>query len=198
MFNQLSPEMAQFCISISFIFFLLFASCGFLIHFHQHSHTSAFVRREGFTCHLCDPHHFIENVLMWLWLFAMTGRRFRRVPVTPLRVVVFACGRFSQHRLENGTESGRQQETVTGEWGHFPWKEIKVKRMINVLFPASWFVFWTEIPLFLSIFAETTIAPLPVLLTVTLKTPFLGGAVLLQQLKSSKVTIGCGKCWRLI
>lgn len=49
--------------------------------------------------------------------------------------------------------------------------------MIKVWFPASWFVFCTEIPLFLSIFAETTIEPLPVLVSVTPRTPSLWEAV---------------------
>lgn len=46
--------------------------------------------------------------------------------------------------------------------------------MIKVWFPASWFAFCPEIPLFLSVFAESTITPLPVLVTVTLKTRSLG------------------------
>ena len=52
--------------------------------------------------------------------------------------------------------------------------------MIKVRFPASWFVFFTEIPFFLSVFAETTIGPLPVLVTVTLITLSLGGGALLN------------------
>ena len=69
----------------------------------------------------------------------------------------------------------RDCETVKWELGHFPCKEIKVKRKIKVWFPASWFVFCTEIPFFPSDFAETTIAPLPVLVTMTLLTLSLGG-----------------------
>ena len=46
--------------------------------------------------------------------------------------------------------------------------------MIKVRFPASWFVFCTEIPLFLSDFAEATVTPLPVLVTVTPLTPISG------------------------
>lgn len=70
-----------------------------------------------------------------------------------------------------GWETASQRK---GDWGHFLSKEIKVKRMIKVRFPASWFVFCTEIPFFLSVFAETTIGPFPVLVTVTLINPISG------------------------
>lgn len=53
-------------------------------------------------------------------------------------------------------------------------------------FPASWFVFCAEIPLFLSDFAETTIAPLPVLVTVTPLTPSLSSSVQLHRLWSGR------------
>lgn len=53
-------------------------------------------------------------------------------------------------------------------------------------FPASWFVFCTEIPLFLSDFAETTIAPLPVLVTVTPLTLSLSSGVQLHRLWSGR------------
>lgn len=76
-----------------------------------------------------------------------------------------------------GTRAERQPKW---EWGHFPCKEIKVKRKIKVWFPASWFAFYTEIPFFLSDFAETTIAPLPVLVTVTPLTLSLGACALLH------------------
>lgn len=48
-------------------------------------------------------------------------------------------------------------------------------------FPASWVVFCAEIPLFLSDFAETTIAPLPVLVTVTPLIPSLSSGVQLHR-----------------
>lgn len=107
-------------------------------------------------------------------------------------VAVICCGRqavwmFQRHAMEGywiclcqrqrvysstasqGHKHSEQcSEPAKGEWERFPWKEIKVKRMIKVRFPASWFVFCTEIPFFLSVFAETTIAALPVLVTVTL------------------------------
>lgn len=75
---------------------------------------------------------------------------------------------------------GRDSQAVRWERGHFPCKEIKVKGEIKVRFPASWFVFGAEIPLFLSDFAETTIAPLPVLVTATPLTPSLGSGVQLH------------------
>lgn len=55
-------------------------------------------------------------------------------------------------------------------------------------FPASWFVFSTEIPFFLSEFAETTIAPLPVLVTMTPLTSSLGGAALSRWPQAGKLT----------
>lgn len=66
---------------------------------------------------------------------------------------------------EKGTRSEERHQAAK-ERGHFPCKEIKVKRPINVWFPASWSVFCTEIPFFLSAFAETTITPLPVWVTL--------------------------------
>lgn len=53
-------------------------------------------------------------------------------------------------------------------------------------FPASWFGFCAEIPLFLSDFAETTIAPLPVLVTVTPLTPSLSSSVQFHRLWSGR------------
>lgn len=55
-------------------------------------------------------------------------------------------------------------------------------------FPASWFVLSTEIPFFLSEFAETTIAPLPVLVTMTPLTSSLGGAALSCWPRAGKLT----------
>lgn len=56
-------------------------------------------------------------------------------------------------------------------------------------FPASWFAFSTEIPFFLSEFAETTIAPLPVLVTMTPLTSSLGGAALSSLPPAGKLTV---------
>lgn len=92
-------------------------------------------------------------------------------------------------KRHEGRETGRQRE---GSWGHFPWKEIKVKRMIKVRFPASWFVFCTKIPFFLSDFAETTIAPLPVLVTMTPLTPSLGRSALLNLPQSGNLIASLG------
>lgn len=55
-------------------------------------------------------------------------------------------------------------------------------------FPASWFVLSTEIPFFLSEFAETTIAPLPVLVTMTPLTSSPGGAALSLWPRAGKLT----------
>lgn len=55
-------------------------------------------------------------------------------------------------------------------------------------FPASWFALSTEIPFFLSEFAETTIAPLPVLVTMTPLTSSLGGAALSSSPPAGKLT----------
>lgn len=93
------------------------------------------------------------------------------------------------HGSERRARELRDREIVTWEWRPFPCKEIKVRRKIKVWFPASWFVFCTEIPLFLSDFAETTIAPLPVLVTVTPLTSSLGSGALLQFHHSNTVKL---------
>lgn len=101
------------------------------------------------------------------------------------RYWVYLC----QTQAGHGSKSLRSHdsETAKWEWGHFLCKEIKVKRKIKVWFPASWFVFSTEIPFFLSDFAETTIAPLPVLVTMTPLTPSLGGTALLHLPQSGRL-----------
>lgn len=80
-----------------------------------------------------------------------------------------ACVRGCNPRAWEWHQSWGYRGWVKGEWENFPWKEIKLKRMIKAWFPASWFVFWAEIPFFLFVFAETTITTLPVWLTVTPK-----------------------------
>lgn len=55
-------------------------------------------------------------------------------------------------------------------------------------FPARWFAFSTEIPFFLSEFAETTIEPLPVLVTMTPQTYALRGTALSSSPQAGKLT----------
>lgn len=100
---------------------------------------------------------------------------------------VYVCQTQTGHGWKS-LRSHKSWETVKWERGHFLCKEIKAKRKIKVWFPASWFVFCTEIPFFLSDFAETTIAPLPVLVTMTPLTPSLGGAAPLHSPQSGRVT----------
>lgn len=132
---------------------------------------------ECFTFYACDL-CTLGPVLTWLHLFAVAGRQFGRVTMMAWSTIEFICVR--QDMVRKACEGHKSGETVKWEWGHFPCKEIKVKRKIKVWFPASWFAFYTAIPFFLSDFAETTIAPLPVLVTVTPPTLSLGGCVLLH------------------
>lgn len=139
--------------------------------------------RECFTFY---PHDLctLGPVLTWLELFAVAGRQFGRVTMMAWSTIEFICVRHRQGMVRKAWEA----TTAKWEWGHFLCKEIKVKRKIKVWFPASWFVFSTEIPFFLSDFAETTIAPLPVLVTMTPLTPSLGGTALLHLLQSGRLT----------
>lgn len=110
--------------------------------------------------------------LTWLQLFAMAGGH--------VTAMAWGTAGFYLREDTDGARSEKPEkprepiERLRWEWGHFLCKEIKVKRKIKVWFPASWFVFGTEIPFFLSEIAETTIAPLPVLVTMTPLTSSLG------------------------
>lgn len=145
--------------------------------------------RECFTFY---PHDLctLGPVLTWLQLFAAAGRHFGRVTVMAWSTIEFMCVRHRQGRVGKAWEATRAERQWDSEMGErdFLCKEIKAKRKIKVWFPASWFVFCTEIPFFLSDFAETTIAPLPVLVTMTPLTPSLGGAALLHSPQSGRVT----------
>lgn len=125
-----------------------------------------------------------QLLLTGLLLYAVAVRHsIKHPPTTPPHMPVGAtefslCQRVQSLRM---AQKLGYRGWVKGEWENFPWKEIKLKRMIKAWFPASWFVFWAEIPFFLFFFAETTVTALPVWLTVTPKTLFLVGSTLLWQ-----------------
>lgn len=133
-------------------------------------------------CLTFSPHDLrsLGPVLTRLQLFAMAGRQFGRVTVMAWGTIGFICVKTRTGHGRKSLRSRKSWEMAKWEWGNFLCKEIKVKRKIKVWFPASWFVFCTEIPFFPSEFAETTIAPLPVLVTKTPLTSSLRGAAVLH------------------
>lgn len=129
--------------------------------------------------------------LTWLQLLAMAGR-----PLGRVTAMAWGTAGFSLREDTAGAQSEKPEKPLEPrwEWGHFLCKEIKVKRKIKVWFPASWFAFSTEIPFFLSEFAETTIGPLPVLVTMTPLTSSLGGVALSSSPPAGKLTAAARFC----
>lgn len=149
-------------------------------------------------CLTFSPHDLctLGPVLTWLQLFAMAGRQFGRVTAMAWGTIGFICVKTRTGHGRKSLRSRKSWEMAKWEWGHFLCKEIKVKRKIKVWFPASWFVFCTEIPFFLSEFAETTIVPLPVLVTMTPLTSSLRSAAVLHfDRKQVNLQLNC--VWKL-
>lgn len=149
-------------------------------------------------CFTFSPHdHLYPGA--WLWhgcsyLLWQAGR----FDVT-ITAMAWGTAGFYLREDTDGARSEKPEKPLEPrwEWGHFLCKEIKVKRKIKVWFPASWFAFSTEIPFFLSEFAETTIEPLPVLVTMTPQTSSLGGTALSSSPPAGKLTAAPRFCFNI-